>query len=790
MKKTLFILLISFITINCVMSQNIYYDAKFLKDCLKNNNFTTSKIINSTEDSLRKLDLSLEKRIANHMNSNNIHKSDSIAKLQEVRKKIAEDLIKTQKDKVNRLLSLLKRYFPEVNENASVDDVKRILQKNPFFVDYSIEGVSRGGGALFTNKGIASVASIGGLDVTKYANAISSLMIERAKQELTIAFFNRFRKFAEENPEFKILFPKTTDNLANLLTYTYPQMLPALRNVFFEDIKQITYHLDDVLQLPRYQSLFENFPEIRIMIRSIRVVHELETGASNAADIIKEFSDFKEWKDKKSSAELKTFGSCLKITALISESVRNDSIQSHTKDVWVQAKELKKLFSDDDNSDDDNNVFFKIYLGLLYQQSIKDDVKYIDINGKETLFSEILKSHSNDLFLFKNKLKEFFDLTGNVNTAYKNFKNKVNKGESVSNDDVYNYINTSIDAVEYGFSIVQIFNETQPPADYIELLKKSNNLYRNLYSKEYTQAIDNVFDIFNKLNDIIKPKLPTEEKITNSESIKNYNGNVVKDEVKILKEGDRIFREVPGEKIDAVANINSKDQDLNQLVQYRGLEHLIKFLEKAKPYALFMANIAEAKTEEDIKTALDNAILPVGSSSIKKYTKDWGNISIQSYLGAYYSFKSVSTTIPNSWNDKFGVIAPIGISWTPGALSWKHGGSLSIFASLIDLGAIVDYQLKKENITNDNGTTEEVIVKDYTIELGQIFSPGGYLVYGFPWNLPLSLGFGAQYGPGLSKIDTGGNTVITNPSWRYNVFLAVDIPFFNLMNHNKVTPVK
>jgi hypothetical protein len=50
----------------------------------------------------------------------------------------------------------------------------------------------------------------------------------------------------------------------------------------------------------------------------------------------------------------------------------------------------------------------------------------------------------------------------------------------------------------------------------------------------------------------------------------------------------------------------------------------------------------------------------------------------------------------------------------------------------------------------------------------------------FPYNLPLSLGVGAQYGPGLSKIEAGDNTVVTNPSWRWNIFLAVDIPFFTL----------
>jgi len=61
--------------------------------------------------------------------------------------------------------------------------------------------------AAFANR---ALASLGGIDVTNIVNAIVDLMIERAKQELTIAFFNRFKKYAEDprHPEFIILFQR------------------------------------------------------------------------------------------------------------------------------------------------------------------------------------------------------------------------------------------------------------------------------------------------------------------------------------------------------------------------------------------------------------------------------------------------------------------------------------------------------------------------------------------------------------------------------------------------------
>jgi hypothetical protein len=95
---------------------------------------------------------------------------------------------------------------------------------------------------------------------------------------------------------------------------------------------------------------------------------------------------------------------------------------------------------------------------------------------------------------------------------------------------------------------------------------------------------------------------------------------------------------------------------------------------------------------------------------------------------------------------------------------------------VLDVGAIVDYQL----------TSDSIAKIESEITWGNIFSPGAYVVYGFFGNLPVSLGIGGQYGPGLSSVNTEDNsTVINAPNWRWGAFLAVDIPMFNIWNVNK-----
>ncbi len=602
----------------------------------------------------------------------------------------------------------------------SADSVtSAVLNRQPFFEDLFEEAPAAG-----VDKFKPPVGGLAGLNVTKYVNAIADIMIERAKQELTVAFFNRFKKFAEENPEFEILFPKTASNLKNLFAYTYPQMLPALRNGFFEDLKQITYHLDDVLELPRYQLLLEKLPTVRVAIRSIRLIHELESGTSTIADVLLKLSQLNEWTENGKPA-FHNMGYTVKLAAIFSEALRSDD----STRIWVSAKDIKTMLKD--------SLTTRLFFGLIYQQIKTTGIKFeIDVDGTLVTknLAEIIKNTRTRWFLFENKISEFVNLGDKVTAVYKEVKAKIDSSLVLESKDVFSYIDLSIDVADYAFSIVKVFEQKLTADEYLAIARKSNSLFRNIYREEYTQAVNDAIDILSSVYDLTKSERP---------NMRN---------------------------------------DLEKL-----LEQLNKFVQNVKPYALFMANVIEAEDEADVKAALENVILPVGSSSIKKNTEGlWGNISVQTYLGAYASLTDNNSVNEGAWSDKFGVIAPIGISWTPGFLSWKRAGSLSVFASLFDLGAIVDYKLKKDSIPNSSGTGTEVVVdKDYEVKFGQIFSPGGYLVYGFFGNLPLSLGVGAQYGPGLSKIEAGNNAVLTNPSWRWNVFLAVDMPFFTLKNKVK-----
>jgi hypothetical protein len=552
-------------------------------------------------------------------------------------------------------------------------------------------------------------------------------MIDRAKQELTIAFFDRFKKISEKYPEFQLMFPKTSDNLRNLLSYTYPQMLPKLRDGFFDDLHQVTYNLEAVLELPRYQTLMDNFPEIPAAIACVKLMHEIEDGATTDKVIVDIDQAISNIEGKpfyaNASGGFKNMAATVHFARIFSESLRSTS----TDRSWVTPAELKTMFADE--------ITTKLYFGLLYAEVQFKNLTY-QLDGKPVTLCSMIDTKAGSLLLLENKLSQFIALGEKVNKAKADIKTKNDAHEKLSPDDYFNYINISLDAADYTLSLVKIFDDRLQSDEYLAIARKSNALYKDIYTKKYTAAVTDAIDIIDNVQSLVKDR-----------------------------KGTFTASSIPGA-------LNYKDAS----------GKLFEYVDKIRPFAIFMGNVVDAGSEDDIKAALDNAILPVGSSSIKKNTLC--NISVQSYLGAYYSTYNGNPTALRAWSDRFGVYGPIGLSFTPGFLSWGKAGSLSFFGSVFDLGAIIDYKLQKDPsvATSTDPAKATNSTKDYSVNLGQLFSPGLHAVYGFGGNLPLALGFGMQYGPGLSKIDDNNTVTVNNPSVRWNVFLAVDMPFFTIKN--------
>ncbi|WP_142688600.1 hypothetical protein [Chitinophaga polysaccharea] len=174
----------------------------------------------------------------------------------------------------------------------------------------------------------------------------------------------------------------------------------------------------------------------------------------------------------------------------------------------------------------------------------------------------------------------------------------------------------------------------------------------------------------------------------------------------------------------------------------------------------FVNDMAEAKDAGDVETAIEAFVLPAGSYAIKRKARY--NFSLNSYPGLLGSYE-ITPEKGNSFSTGF--TAPVGLS-----LSWgsRNEGSLGLFLSIIDIGAVTRLRLDSSKATD--------MLPEFSFK--NILAPGLYFVYGFP-NTPLSLYGGAQYGPQLRAIEDKDN-YRNYDSYRLSLGIVMDLPLLNL----------
>jgi len=102
-------------------------------------------------------------------------------------------------------------------------------------------------------------SSVGGLDVTNIADGLAKFLVKRVKQELTIAFFEKFKTILSD-PKFKdmqTVFPQTYQALMLIgdQIYNYQGYIQTLRESFEMDLKALNTNLPTIID--NHQEFFD-----------------------------------------------------------------------------------------------------------------------------------------------------------------------------------------------------------------------------------------------------------------------------------------------------------------------------------------------------------------------------------------------------------------------------------------------------------------------------------------------------------------------------------------------------
>lgn len=560
------------------------------------------------------------------------------------------------------------------------------------------------------NGGKLAVSNLGGgaPSVATISEGLAEFYIERVNEEINDAFFIHLKEALEKFAELKILFPNTLESLTKIEVTKYNQVLNILKTAYEADIKNLLSNIGGLADIEKYQTLINKHNELTLLFTTCDLMSLIKQGKS-VADILY-FINQSPYIQK---TQPNIYNASIKLAALFSYAFTDVQIgnEIQTNLGWINLSKINELRNDD--------AFFKIFMGLIAQNA-----KGIKCNAFN--FRDLLIKEQPEIIIKKYIISNFIETSNSITSKINNLNIKASKTNlsATINDyinitgDVANLSNKAIGILPTTKATLLIQKEiTKIKNEYIPLLQQSDSVLYHIEKQEYSMAVykaDNLLNLLFKKN---------------------------------------------SEDIDIDTSLSEKEQQ-DQLDSLNDLSYY--FLH----YGLFISSVAEAKSANDIKQAINAFALPKGSSRIKKEHRfSWG---INSYVGFAYSwntqYKGVSLAKTST-----SITAPLGI-----AVNWARffSGSFTIYGGIIDIGAIFTYKISSDSSIKSD------------IRLGQILSPSLGIVYGLPittkgYNIPLSIGANYQWGPTLKKVTNSQSSVLPLLAGKFNVFVAIDIPIIN-----------
>jgi len=190
-----------------------------------------------------------------------------------------------------------------------------------------------------------------------------------------------------------------------------------------------------------------------------------------------------------------------------------------------------------------------------------------------------------------------------------------------------------------------------------------------------------------------------------------------------------------------------------------------KALDAVTRYTPVAAEIAGARTTEELNQALDRAASPVGAWRLKRNRP---MASFGGLVGWTFGRERLSAPDGTTARGRYSALfAPVGLDLSTPIrnTSWTAG----VFISVIDVGNLLSFNTSQ---------SEAIQVKeDSHATFRDIYSPGIYGRIGLG-RTPLVLGFGVAKTPGLRTADLGNGNTAPLDSVRVSAFLAMDITLF------------
>ena len=627
-----------------------------------------------------------------------------------------------------------------------------------------------------TLKSIAG--SVGGLDVTNIADGFAKFIVKRTKEELSIAFFQKFKNELDKYPDLKSVFPKTHGLLVivDQEIYTYSNYVNILREAFRADIRVLDENLPSIID--NHEAFFTQDANyiLKVSLLSGCYLSSSLKKDTHIGDVIQGFP-LAVFANAPGTAKVKIdlLKGAIQTVQLFSESLKESDPAKNS--YWVDATKLRELAG--------NPEAMKIYLGLVLEVA-KNKYNNVPYSGSDNFYTLLntatnAGNFSNEYPIYRQFLVSMGNKADELNKLVTALNNSI--PDTLKAEHYAKYFKSSVQLLETATTEVaklpviskiskmdELAKDSKP---YFAIANQVTDLVSSISRKKYPEAINNLVFLYNTV--YVRPAspkaLPASIELTKKEKLAIADGMVAAVKSNRKQEIGAVVAADPG-----ISAVLKRIEDPASKDAARVLTLMTK-------YGAFMANMVQAENSDAVAAAIESAVLPAGSASIKRQTRF--NVSLNAYCGLFAGneiIKGLDSHKPFKEFNSFGLAVPIGIAFSQGdrLLPWPlsylaapKGWSSSVFISLVDLGAVAAYRFK-------DSETEQVP----TIKLQDIFSPGIFWSVGIP-KTPISVNFGTQFGPNLRKVNDTANDYSDKTYTRYSVSFCADVPLLNLFTNSR-----
>ncbi|MEZ4685506.1 MAG: hypothetical protein R3B47_05430 [Bacteroidia bacterium] len=305
------------------------------------------------------------------------------------------------------------------------------------------------------------VISGGGSFESDLLDATAGFIAERMKEELNVAFFEKFMTVLER-PAVRTLFPTTHDLLIKTESYNYSVLLEVIKEAFEKDLRELAFHAPELMRQYPYDMRYRQ--EAAYALIAGQVLTKATRG-EHPMEIIRHLGQ------NQDSLLPPSFHQAFAFLDIVSNSLRDTVGMGNS---WVGSEALGALAKDAD--------LRRFYLGLLYKEM------YDFARENRIVASGATLAAFDDMNRFYGLVSEFGHQVNGIEAQIRFLKQKRESEQGVKAEDLLGFYRNLLGMVNFSVS-AYLGGSPEQLQNFVAVNNSLIDIYGAVANKNYSLAL-------------------------------------------------------------------------------------------------------------------------------------------------------------------------------------------------------------------------------------------------------------------------------------------------------------